>query len=344
MELKARIDLLLQLGSYMKSEDPAWLHTRQQAYADNKWFTTEFTGQAVKNIADRFLERGALQVLAQQYKIPERTPHPKRIGIVMAGNIPLVGFHDLMCVFLSGHYGMFKPSSKDQALITHLTEKMKEWEPAAGPYLVSGEYLKDCDAYIATGSDNTARHFEYYFRGKPSIIRRNRTSVALLTGAESREDLERLADDVFQYFGLGCRNVTKLFVPKGYNFVPLLDAFRKYDHLMDFEKYKNNYDYNLAVQLLNNKYYMTNGSVLLTENESPFSPISQLHYEFYEDAAAVKELLRNHPSVQCVVCSGGTAFGSAQCPAITDFADGVDTMEFLKNLSVREGAAEVRKP
>jgi hypothetical protein len=343
MDLKARIGLLLRLGSYMQSDDPAWQHVRQKAFTDNMWFTNEFTDLAVKNIASRFLQPEPLQALAQRYLIPEKTQDPKRIGIVMAGNIPLVGFHDLICVFLSGHYAVFKPSSKDQVLITHLTAKMKEWEPGAVPYFVSGEYLKDCDAYIATGSDNTARHFEYYFRGRPSIIRKNRTSVALLTGGESREELEILADDVFQYFGLGCRNVTKLFVPKGYNFVPLLDAFRKYDRLMDFQKYKNNYDYNLAVQLLNNKYYMTNGSVLLIENESPFSPISQLHYEFYEDAAAVKESLRHHPAVQCVVGSGFTRFGTAQCPGIDDFADGVDTMDFLKNLPLNKAAAEVRK-
>ena len=343
MELKARIEVLLRLGRYMESDDTAWRQAWQRAYSDNMWFTTEFTRQAVKNIASRFLQPEPLGTLAKRYLIPQKTEEPKRIGIVMAGNIPLVGFHDLMCVFLSGHYAVFKPSSKDQALILHLTTKMKEWQPLAGPYLVSGEYLKDCDAYIATGSDNTARHFEYYFRGRPSIIRKNRTSVALLTGDESRDELERLADDVFQYFGLGCRNVTKLFVPKGYNFVPLLDAFRKYEHLMDFQKYKNNYDYNLAVQLLNNKYYMTNGSVLLTENESPFSPISQLHYEFYGDADAIKESLRNHPAVQCVVGREYTPFGNAQCPAITDFADGVDTMEFLKNLPRNKPAGEVRK-
>lgn len=343
MELKARIKLLLRLGSYMESDEAAWKQAWQKAYAGNMWFTTEFTGLAVKNIARRFLQATPLHSLAARYQIPEITDDPKRIGIVMAGNIPLVGFHDLLCVFLSGHYSVFKPSSKDQALITHLAAKMKEWEPAAGPYFVSGEYLKDCDAYIATGSDNTARHFEYYFRGRPSIIRKNRTSVAVLHGTESREDLENLADDVFQYFGLGCRNVTKLYVPKGYNFVPLLDAFRRYDHLMDFQKYKNNYDYNLAVLLLNNKYYMTNGSVLLTENESPFSPISQLHYAFYEDLSGVKDSLRNHPAVQCVVGREGSPFGSAQCPSITDFADGVDTMEFLKNLSGKNSRGEVRK-
>src|SRR5687767_4841043 len=160
MELNARIDLLVQLGRYMESEDAAWLQARQKAFSENMWFTTEFTSRAINNIVSRFLQTEPLQQLAHKYGITGSTLNPMRIGIVMAGNIPLVGFHDLMCVFLSGHIAVFKPSTKDQALITHLAGRMKEWEPAATPYLVSGEYLKGCDAYIATGSDNTARHFE----------------------------------------------------------------------------------------------------------------------------------------------------------------------------------------
>jgi hypothetical protein len=192
--------------------------------------------------------------------------------------------------------------------------------------------IKNCDAYIATGSNNSSRYFEYYFAKYPSIIRKNRTSAAILTGKETIEELEKLADDVYQFFGLGCRNVTKIFVPKDYDFVPLLNAFKKYDHLIDHHKYKNNYDYNLAIHILNKQYYMTNGSIILVENESPFSPISQLHYEYYTDENGVREKLKEDQNIQCIVSKKDIGFGEAQCPGVYDYADGVDTMEFLKSL------------
>ena len=196
-----------------------------------------------------------------------------------------------------------------------------------------GEMLKGCDAYIATGSNNTGRFFEYYFQKYPHIIRKNRTSVAVLTGEETPNELQYLADDVYQYFGLGCRNVTKLYVPVNYNFEALLNAFRKYDHLIDHNKYKNNYDYNLAILLLNHKYYMTNGSILLVEEQSPFSPISQLNYEFYESKEELQKKLHDNETIQCVVGDENTGFGMAQQPGICEFADRIDTISFLLNLS-----------
>ncbi|HYM94807.1 MAG TPA: acyl-CoA reductase, partial [Chitinophagaceae bacterium] len=192
--------------------------------------------------------------------------------------------------------------------------------------------LKGCDAYIATGSNNTSRYFEYYFGKYPHIIRHNRTTVAILTGNETNEDLEKLADDVCLYFGLGCRNVTKIYVPKGYDFIPLLKAFKKYNHLTDHHKYKNNYDYNLTLQILNKKFYMTNDSILLVEGASLFSPISQLNYEYYTDKKALALSLKNHPDLQCIVGEGQVSFGQAQCPLVSDFADGVDTLRFLTTL------------
>jgi hypothetical protein len=156
--------------------------------------------------------------------------------------------------------------------------------------------------------------------------------VAILTGNETEEELEKLADDVYQYFGLGCRNVTKIFVPENYDFIPLLNAFRKYNHLIDHHKYKNNYDYNLAIHILNKEYYMTNGSIILMEKESPFSPISQLHYEYYKDENEVREKLKSDGNIQCIVSKKDIGFGEAQCPGVCDYADGVDTMEFLKDL------------
>jgi len=332
LNLQQRKGLLLQLGNYMLSEEPEWKYTKEKANQENGWFIPEFIDLAAHNIATHFLQEEKINRLIDTYHIPLENDVPKKVGIVMAGNIPLVGFHDFFCVFLSGHIAMVKPSSKDDALIRHLITKMTEWDGEIASHVILREMLKNCDAYIATGSNNTSRYFEYYFRNYPSIIRKNRTSIAILTGEETKEELERLADDVYQYFGLGCRNVTKLFVPQGYDFVPLLQAFRKYDHLANHHKYKNNYDYNLAVHMLNNTYYMSNESILLVESESSFSPISQLHYQFYTDLNLVREKITRDDSIQCVVGKNAIGFGQAQCPAITDYADGTDTLQFLMSL------------
>jgi hypothetical protein len=332
MNLLQRKELLMQLGNYMLANDEEWQQTKHKAYLENHWFVAEFTELSVRNIAQSFLQPHQLEQLITRYQIPDENPNPKKVGIVMAGNIPLVGFHDLLCVFLTGNHARIKASSKDEVLIKHLVKKLTEWNQQVEQYIIISEMIKNCDAYIATGSNNSSRHFEYYFGKYPSIIRKNRTSVAILTGKEIPEELEKLSDDVYQYFGLGCRNVTKIFVPKNYDFIPLLNAFKKYDHLIDHHKYKNNYDYNLAVHILNNQYYMTNGSIILVENESPFSPISQLHYEYYSNEQEVREKLKNDQNVQCIVSKKDIKFGGAQCPGVCDYADRVDTMEFLQHL------------
>jgi hypothetical protein len=332
MNLSQRKELLVRLGNYMQSEDEQWQHARHKAYLENHWFVPEFTELSVNNIAKNFLQSHQLEKLITQYKIADVNSSPQKVGIVMAGNIPLVGFHDLLCVFLSGHIAVIKPSSKDEVLIRHLVKKMVEWDGEVEQLIIVREMIKNCDAYIATGSNNSSRYFEYYFGKYPSIIRKNRTSVAILTGKESSEDLEKLADDVYQYFGLGCRNVTKIFVPENYDFIPLLSAFNKYDHLSDHHKYKNNYDYNLAIHILNKQYYMTNGSILLVQNESPFSPISQLHYEYYTDENEARKKMQNDQNIQCIVSKNDIDFGGGQCPDVCDYADGVDTMAFLKSL------------
>jgi hypothetical protein len=250
----------------------------------------------------------------------------------MAGNIPLVGFHDFLCVFISGHKQTIKLSSKDDILLKHLVDIMTAWEPELKNEIRFADLLKGCDAYIATGSNNSARYFDLYFSKYPNIIRRNRTSVAVLTGQETKDELNSLADDVHQYFGLGCRNITQIFVPAGYHFIPLLGAFDKYKYFADHHKYKNNYDYQLSIALLNNIYYMTNGSVLLIENDAIFSAISQLHYSYYDDEKQVMARLKDNEEVQCICGSRGIAFGQAQKPSLMDYADGVDTMQFLLTL------------
>ena len=244
----------------------------------------------------------------------------------------MVGFQDFLCVFISGHKQTIKLSTKDDVLLKHIVAKLIEWDNEVADVVIFAEMLKGCDAYIATGSNNSARYFEQYFAKYPNIIRRNRTSVAILRGDETPEDLNKLSDDIHLFFGLGCRNVTKIFVPENYDFVPLLKSFDKYKYFGDHNKYKNNYDYQLSMALMNNIYYMTNESTLLIENESIFSAISQLNYSFYKDIAAVKKALMENNDVQCIVDNDNIAFGQAQQPGLFDYADGVDAMQFLLTL------------
>jgi hypothetical protein len=332
MNLQQRKELLVRLGNYMLGTDETWLKSKQRAFEENRWFIPEFIDLATKNIAREMLQPEPLQILIDRYRIPENLQSPKNVGIVMAGNIPMVGFHDLLCVFLYGHRGLIKLSSKDEVLMTHLIEKLIDWEGHVADYIHISGIIGKADAYIATGSNNSSRYFDYYFSKYPTIIRKNRTSVAILTGNESGEDLEKLADDVFQFFGLGCRNVTKIYVPRQYDFKPLLEAFRKYQYLADHHKYKNNFDYNLAILILNNKYYMSNECILLVEDPAFVSRIGQLNYELYTDEAEVKSLLSDNEEIQCITGSNDTPFGSAQRPGICDFADGRDTMAFLSGL------------
>jgi hypothetical protein len=332
MNLQQRIVLLNRLGEYILEDNDNWQATREKASLQNSWFTPEFIDLATRNIALGFLQKDKLTAWAQQYDLPAENPAPKNVGIIMAGNIPLVGFHDFLCVFITGHRQTIKPSSKDDVLIKHLVQLLHEWDETTRQLVTFSEMLKGCDAYIATGSNNSARYFDYYFSKYPHIIRRNRTSVALLTGEETPAELDKLADDVYLYFGLGCRNVTKIYVPENYDFIPLIDAFKKYDHLGDMHKYRHNYDYMLAVLLLNRQYYMSNQSILLTESKELFSPISQLNYEFYKNTGEVEASLADNADVQCIIGKNHLAFGQAQQPSLTDYADGVDVMKFLREL------------
>jgi len=314
----------------MKENNPEWQDIKLKASVANGWFISQFIELAVNNIVDFFLEENRLRTWINHYHIDDNIT-PKNIGIVMAGNIPLVGFHDFLCVFVSGNMQTIKLSSKDDILLKHLVQKMYTWDTTMQDYVSFAVMLKGCDAYIATGSNNSAVYFDYYFSKYPSIIRRNRTSVAILKGDESKEELEKLADDIHVYFGLGCRNVTKIFVPREYDFVPLLQSFRDYKFFADHHKYKNNYDYNLSVMIMNNRFYMTNESILLSENDSVFSPISQLNYGFYDDLETLESSLKDNNDIQCIV-GKEIDFGKAQTPLLMDYADGIDTMQFLLTL------------
>jgi hypothetical protein len=348
MKLEQRIDLLKSLGEYCLSSEPAWEEAKRKAHAANGWFIPEFVDEMVRRIVAGYLQPEQLAAWAERYAVPAEKLHPRTVGLVMAGNIPLVGFHDFLSIFVSGHRQLIKPSVRDEVLIRHLIEQLTASSPEAAASIGFADRLNGCDGYIATGSNNSARYFDYYFGKYPNLIRRNRTSVAVLTGAETNTELESLADDACLYFGLGCRNVTQLLVPEHYDFLPLLEAFRKYDHLAGLAKYKHNYDYQLTLLILNKKFYMSNDSILLTENESPFSAISVLHYRYYRPGEAATLLKTHETEIQCVVSSRShpsphtgafdpflgpvLPFGQAQRPGLEDYADGADTMAFLHGL------------
>lgn len=332
MTLQQRISDLNHLGNYIKSNNEDWQKVKELAHRNNQWFTPQFIDLASNNIADNFLQADKLEQWAKQYNIPQENKDQKTVGLVMAGNTPLVGFHDMLCIFISGRRQLIKPSSKDEILVNFLVRKMIEFDPEVAGKIVFANNLKGCDAYIATASNNSEKYFDYYFGKYPSIIRKDRTSVAIVEGNESMEDLNNLADDIQLYFGLGSRNVTKIYVPENYNFEPLLRALDKYEHYADFHKYKHNYDYQLALLMMGNKMYMTNGSVLFAENKSIFSAVSQVHYEYYKNKEALVEELKNNDVIQSVLGKGLVPFGQGLRPTLIDYPDGIDTMKFLVNL------------
>lgn len=332
MLLPDRLLVLEELRRFFTSPSPQLKHFIKEAGIKNGWFIEPFVETAIDAIARHYLSEEALQTLVSRYALNERNEVPKTVGIVMAGNIPLVGFHDLLSVFLSGHRALIKLSTKDEVLMKMVLDKMVETDAGVAQWLQLAERLTGADAYIATGSTNSSRYFEYYFGKYPHIIRRGRSSAAVLTGKESEEELLALADDIMMYFGLGCRSITKIFVPREYDFIPLLKALEKYRFVIDNHNYKNNYDYQLALLILNRKFYMTNDVVVLTEHDSLFSPVSVLHYAYYEQADAVVTDLLHNESVQAVCGDGQLPFGKAQQPGICNYADDVDTMQFLAAL------------
>ena len=262
----------------------------------------------------------------------------KLVGLIMAGNIPLVGFHDFVSVLVSGNNALIKLSSDDKILMTIITKMLIHLNSDFSESITITEgQLKDFDAIIATGSDNTARYFEHYFGKYPHIIRKNRNSVAVLNGSETTEELNALGDDIFAYFGLGCRNVSKIYVPKGYSFDLLFESLFSYKDIVNNKKYANNVDYYRALFLMGANKMLENGFLLLREDELLASPISMLHYEYYDDLAMLKQdLVAKESQIQCVVSKENISqsfnLGEAQCPSLSDYADGVDTMKFLTSL------------
>lgn len=301
----------------------------------NGWFTPEQVYFAVHSWAVALQEEN-LDKWLSTYDLLE--VKPKTVGLILAGNIPLVGFHDFLSVLISGHNVLVKTSSNDQHLIQFLSNYLITIEPKLSECIkFTDGKLENFDAVIATGSNNTARYFEYYFKEKPSIIRKNRNSVAVLNGNETVEDLVNLGEDIFRYFGLGCRNVSKLFVPKYYNFDAFFKAIYEYKDVIYYEKYSNNYDYNKAVFLMSNFKLLDNEFLTLKEDSSYSSPISSIFHEYYDDIADLQKRLESESDqIQCIVSNNlipnSVSFGKTQKPELWDYADNVDTLKFLLNL------------
>lgn len=344
MLLSERLQTFVALGNFLRSPgaQPELQEIARLAHQRNNWFTPDNVAKSLQAVADEFLTADKLSAWVAQYPL-ETTESgssvPKKVGVVMAGNIPAVGFHDMLSVLMSGHKIMAKLSTQDFVLINYLIKKLKEINPAFDTWIEEAERLNAADAYITTGSTNTARYFAYYFASKPHIIRQNRTSVGLLMGEEGEDEFGKLGHDISDYYGLGCRNVSTLLVPDGYDFVPLLRTLEPMvSTYLNNHKYQNNYDYNKSIYLINGVPHLDNGYLLLTENDGLVSPISVLYYQTYQEQAAASVWLTDHTDRIQVVASaqgwlaGSIPFGQTQVPGLMDYADGVDTMAFLTQL------------
>ncbi|MBX2896185.1 MAG: acyl-CoA reductase [Cyclobacteriaceae bacterium] len=334
MELATRINAFHQLGIRIKAlNNTGREQLYEQAIQHNAWFTAASVQNALDGIV-LFLDAENLRLWISRYAT---APAEKTIGIAMAGNIPLVGFHDLLCVLISGHKALIKLSSQD-ALMEVLINWLIEIEPNFETKIKLVDRLNAAEAMIATGSDNTSRYFEYYFRSRPHIIRKNRSSCAVVMGEEPRDVLAELGKDVFTYFGLGCRNVAKVFVPEEYSLNNLLDAWQPYQDIIQHHKYANNYDYQKSILLINQTPFFDSGFVLLTESANLVSPISVVFFERYRDQTDLQQKIQSHTEkLQCIVSANGwypnsVAFGKAQQPAVWDYADNIDTLKFLTAL------------
>jgi hypothetical protein len=319
--------LRIELGNIIN--DPA-KHLILKACRHNSWFTAESVTMSVASVAE-WLEKDVLEAWTDNYNLNDIVQ--KRIGLILAGNIPLVGFHDFLTVLLAGHIAVVKCSKNDNILLPEIADKLNNINPGFKNCFEFVDQLNDPDAVIATGSNNSARYFEYYFGKYPHIIRKNRNSIGILNGKESKEDLENLGKDIFTYFGLGCRNVSKLYIPLNYNFNSFFEAINKYSDVMHHNKYMNNFDYHNVVYLLNNEKFLTNNFLIVKENEMLPTPVSVLHYEYYADENDLSQkLYKVKEQVQCIVGKNFLPFGSSQEPKVTDYADGIDTMKFLSQL------------
>ncbi len=349
MQLQQRINAFSKLGDFISQFSSnefkqkldvtnndlffeGFKHQIKLAQENNGWFTTENITYALNGWSKQ-LNSNNLSKWLDRYNF--NSTSSQKVAIIMAGNIPLVGFHDFLAVLISGHSVLIKQSSNDKYLLPYLAKYLEHLDPYfKGKIEFTEEKLQNFNAVIATGSNNTARYFEYYFKGKPSIIRNNRNSLAILTGKETKEELKALSEDIFRYYGLGCRSVSKLYVPKDYNFDAFFESIYHWHPIINKAKYANNYDYNKAVYLMSEFNLLENGFLMIKEDESNASPIATVFYEYYENADVLKAKLKDEKdNIQCIVSKdfieNEVSFGETQTPQLWDYADNVDTIEFL---------------
>jgi len=331
MNLKERIDAISRLGTYLINDFEAeFVDILIKAEINNPWFTINNQKQALMNIGMQ-LNESNLNAWISPYNLKQNTD-PEDVLIIMAGNIPLVGFYDLISVLVTGNNAIVKMSSNDNILLPYLIEKLTEINSEFKQVIKFTDIIrgKIYKKIIATGSNISSRYFEYYFRDANCLIRKNRSSIAILEGNEDRNELELLGHDVFSYFGLGCRNVSKFFLPTGYDIDKLFQAFYKYRDIIEHRKYVNNYDYYKAILLMGNNKFMDNGFVILKEDSSIDSPVAIQYYEFYSNIEEVQDMiLKNSSKLQCIVSRENVLFGEAQKPNLWDYSDGIDTIDFL---------------
>lgn len=353
LTLQQRVESLAKLGEQLQlhvnefvhynqnscTEDNPFIKAIESAVAANGWFTKQNVIHAFKAIIP-WLNKDSLHQWVSQYQLPEQNYNPKTIGVVMAGNIPMVNFHDMLSVLITGNRFLGKLSSSDSHLLPFIAQQLIKIQPAWKPFIkFTDGRLINPDAVIATGSNNTSRYFDYYFSRYPHIIRRNRTSVAVLHGHETDIQLQALGDDIFIYYGLGCRNVSKLFLPQGFSIERLIKQFEPHAAVIDHHKYHNNYDYHKAILLINKQPFFDAGFVLLKEDEALHAPVSMIHLSFYTRLQQVQTSILQHAEhIQCVVSSlpmppiKTLQPGQTQQPSLTDYPDGVDVIKFLIEL------------
>lgn len=336
MNFQHQTQLLTQLGAFFKQEAALQPDYFTVAKTKNSWFTSEYVTMAFLAWANALTKEN---IDAWLTKYTQKLPiSAKTVAIIMAGNIPLVGLHDLITVLVTGNKALVKLSSSDDVLMRNVIEAIKQLDANwATQITITDEQLpKNFDAVIATGSNNTNHYFEYYFKGKPALLRKSRTSVAIITGNETTADYELLGSDIFSYFGLGCRNVSKLYVPQGYNIATFYEGIEMYNQHINHHKYANNYTYHKAILLMDLTPHFDNNFLLLKQDENISSPLGVMFYEEYDNITALQQKLNGMAEqIQCIVSKqlpNTVEFGMAQYPALTDYADGVDTMKFLLDL------------
>jgi hypothetical protein len=335
-----RIRALIKLGDHLRRfdtnhENYSKLHfVIQKAMIYNRWFTELSVEETIKTWGITLSEK-EIEKWLSNYSITKKN-NPKTIALILAGNLPMVGFHDLICVLMSGHNALVKCASKDLYLLPYMTQFLEQ-ETGEVNFSYTKEILSDFDAVIATGSNNAARYFDHYFSNYPNIIRKNRNGIAVLSGKETSEEFQLLGKDILQYFGLGCRNVSKLYIPEGFNLDLIFGGLYPFKGVLEHAKYANNYDYNKAVFLMSEFDFLENGFFMLRNEPSFSAPISCVHYEYYKNENALKKhLTENKEAIQCTVSkldiNDSIPFGEAQRPSLRDYADKVDTLLFLESL------------